>query len=188
MRDMRISGSYIGLAAAYADQIYESLAPQVKGLILNCEGHKDSAESLSWFTKIVNYLYQTPRFQLYTGNIFNAAHEVSEKFAVVDLDMMKCLQTNKAPAQKRIEPIIQLLNNCTANKFILLLWSCYGRAITEQAYDEQVRNIVVRSLAQNWRIVTHQPFKYCDNHIPIKVELFALTKRAQPKPKRKEIK
>jgi hypothetical protein len=91
---------------------------------------------------------------------------------------MSCLATPKKDAQEGITPIIESIENSTTKKFLLILWSCYGmKALTEKRYDEEVRDVLLREIRKKHKILQYLPFKYCDNHIPIKAEILALRRK-----------
>ena len=178
-----ISGSYCGLSAAYFGEIYQTLSPNVQGLFVNCEYKKSLANQLKDYTSILSWLYNT-EFKLFEGNIFDCLNKTKNKFSIVDLDLMTCMATPLFSARQKLEPILESIENSTTQKFMLLLWSTYGmKALTEERYDTEVRDTLLKMIRMKHKILEHKNFKYCDNHIPIKVELLALSKRQQRRKK-----
>lgn len=175
-------GSYIGLAAAYAANIYETFNGSITQTFSNCEKNRTYYNKLLSFTRKLNKLYKNIDFRLYNDDIVwclqNAQQLQENKFAIVDLDLMSCLATpNKSP-KEIVTPILDSLEFATKNRFLLMLWSAYGmKALTEERYDKEVRPFILKYLSKKYAILSYSPFKYCDNHIPIKVEIFALRKR-----------
>jgi hypothetical protein len=172
-----ISGSYCGLSAAYAPEIYEIFSPKIKGTFLNCERNTTFARQLKDFTSIIAWLYKQD-FSFFEGDIFKCLSNVNNKFSIIDLDLMNCLATPKHTEKEQLSFIMQSIKNATTEKFLLILWSCYGmKVLTENQYDFQVRKTLLKKIKGSYKIMQYLPFKYCDNHIPIKAEIFALKRR-----------
>ena len=177
-----IVGSYCGLSAAYAADIYETFYPNIKGTFSNCEKNREYYKKLLPFTKKLNRLYSNIDFRLYNDDIFwclqNTSQLQENRFAIIDLDLMSCLATPNKTQNEIVTPIIDSLEFATRNRFLLMLWSTYGmKVLTEEKYNKQIRPFIFRGLSKKYAILKHLPFKYCDNHIPIKVELLALRRR-----------
>lgn len=172
-----ISGSYCGLAAAYSYEIRSAFKTTINGLFVNCENNKKLANQLKDYTSILSWLYNMD-FSIYQGNIFDCLASTKHKFSIVDLDLMSCLATPNYTAQQKIEPIVKSLENAVSNRFLLILWSCYGmKALTEERYDQEVRPTLIKTIREKYKILRYRNYKYCDNHIPIKVEILGLEQR-----------
>lgn len=171
-----IKGNYIGLAAAFAYEISQDLGLSPKSRVVNVEKNRNYVEQLAPFTDILSWL-NNERFFLKHANIIDFLQNSSERFSIIDLDLMKCLATPNTSGEQHIKPILDCLKNSTTNKFLLMLWSCYGmKALTEERYDSEVRNVLLREVRKNYKVLEYVPLKYCDNRIPIKVEILALRK------------
>lgn len=172
-----INGSYCGLSAAYAPEIYEIFNSKINGIFLNCEKNRNFACQLKDFTSIISWLYKQD-FYLFEGDIFKCLTNTNDKFSIIDFDLMNCLATIKQTENKKLSYILKSIENATTKKFLLIIWSCYGmKVLTEDRYDFQVRETLLRKIKTKYKIIQYLPFKYCDNHIPIKAEIFALEKR-----------
>jgi hypothetical protein len=181
LSDLCIQGDYIGLAAGYAYEIGQDLGLSFKSRIVNVEKNRSYADQLEPFTDILNWL-NNGRFFLARGDVINILNDSMEKFSIIDLDLMKCLATPNTTGEQNIQPIVSCLKNSTTNKFLLMLWSCYGmKALTEKRYDTEVRDTLLREIRKEYKILKYIPFKYCDNHIPIKVEILGLEKKKKRK-------
>jgi hypothetical protein len=177
-----IVGSYIGLAAAYAPDIYETFYPNITQTFSNCEKDRGHYKKLLSFTRELKSLYNNIDFRIYNDDIFWCLQNMQllqeNKFAIVDLDLMSCLATTRKTASDIVIPIIDSFEQATKNRFLLMLWSAYGmKVLTEKRYDKEVRPFVLKMLSKRYAILEHSPLKYCDNCIPIKAEIFALRKR-----------
>lgn len=172
-----ISGNIISLSAGYSAEIYQAFVPAISGKFVSCEYKKSLANQLRDYTSLISWLYNT-EFRLYEGDIFDCLAKTQDKFSIVDLDLMTCLATPLFSARQKIKPILESIENSTTQKFMLLLWSTYGmKALTEERYDTEVKDTLLRMIKRKYKILEHKNFKYCDNRIPIKVELLALRRR-----------
>jgi len=163
-----IKGNYIGLGGFYIREIAEALGPQVKK-ITNCENKEKYIADLEDY--YAEQCFESNKHSLYIGDIFDRIQNSEEKFSVIDLDLTWCLNKEK------LAKILCGIEKAAANKCLVALWSCYGRAITEKKYDEEIRPLLLRRLRENFKIIEHKAFKYRDNVIPIKVELVALKRK-----------
>jgi len=178
-RKFNIKGNYIGLAAGYSPDIYQVFDSSITGSFVNCEKNIHYVNELKSFTRVASWL-QNRQLYIYEGNIFDCLVRTSDKFSIVDLDLMTFLATPNKNAIEIVDPIVQSLKNSTSNKFLLIIWSCYGmKVLTEERYNLEVRPTISKKITQKHRILEHLSFKYCDNHIPIKVEIFGLQRRNQ---------
>jgi hypothetical protein len=175
-----IKGNYVGLAAAHAPDIYEVLSPQAQGKIVNCEKNKDSANKLIYYTGLANQFYKD-KFSLYEGDIFQYMNETDNVFSIIDLDLMEMLGsawTEDIVHINKINRIVNSVQKSSSNKFLLMIWSTIGmKVITRDQYDEKVRPAILKAIGKPFRILKHVPFRYCDNSIPIRVELLVAQKR-----------
>ena len=184
--NISLKGNYIGLGAAFIPEIYDTLSPQIEGLVLNCENDSKSAHKLRSYTKLIRKTYRKLNkktdFALYEGDIFEAMKYLPHKFSIVDLDLMEYLGTTKKGYKpKKVERIVKSLKVCTTNKSALILWSLYGKCNWECQYDEEFRPKLLRQIASDFKILDIYSYKYRDNYIPVKVELLVLQKRKRKK-------
>lgn len=181
-----ISGSIISLSAGYSAEIYHAFSPAISGKFVSCEYKKSLANKLRDYTSLLSWLYNA-EFKLYEGNIFDCLVRTQDRFSIVDLDLMTCLATPLFSARQKIKPILESIEDSTAKRFLLMLWSTYGmKTLTEQRYDTEVKDTLLRMIKKKHKILEYKNFKYCDNRIPIKVELLALSQRKQKRRKNNE--
>jgi hypothetical protein len=171
LREFSIKGSYIGLGGFYIPEIIQAFGKQIKGSVINCEKKKKYIPPLEEHTELLNKIYKHPKFFLARGNIFRTIQKSKDRYSILDLDLMMCLD------EEKLNKITDAVEKAAANKCLLCLWTCYGKAIHEDEYNSFARPQLLEKLTENFKILTHKSIKYRDNVIPMKVELLALSRR-----------
>ncbi len=189
-RDNQLSGNMVSLGAAYALEIYKEFSTVITDRFVNVEKDKTSFLRLSDyyrnllsgdnFDSLVTNLSEEDRVNLskvslVRGDIFNLLEmKRATDLAVVDLDLMQRLDRGL------VDKIYRSLegSGVTKNRFLLTVWSTYGRSCTEDEYDSMARPYLIYKFAldraSRYDLVDYRTYKYCDNHIPLKVEMLVL--------------
>lgn len=188
-RDHQLHGNMISLAAAYGLDIMKEFHSVVSECFINCERDKHSylqlcefyyklRNDLQWWKKIEDKsdLNKLVMVKADIFDILDSARQVKD-IAVVDLDLMQRLDTSL------VDKIYSSLAKPGLHKdrFLLAVWSTYGRSCTEDFYDSKARPYLLQKFVMErgarYNLIDYRTFKYCDNHIPLKVELLVLENR-----------
>jgi hypothetical protein len=171
----KISGKYVGLAEAYADDIFLTLKPHIQNTFVNYERDNRKIEQIIGYQTILQSLWPKVSFVAKNADILDCSES---NVSIIDLDLMECLSTPKQTANQKVSRLFSCVNKISANRSLVMIWSCYGmKVISESQYDTIVRPEILLQFASNFRILEHKIYKYCDNHIPIKVELLVISRR-----------
>jgi len=170
LRKFSVKGNYIGLSDTYISEIISTLSPQIEGQVVNCEWNKSRAEMTKKHTELVNQL-DSNSHSFFAGDIFKKIEESENTYSIIDLDLMWCLN------EEKLNKIVKGVEKAATNKCCLLLWTCYGHAITQDKYNNEMRPQLIKSLRNDFKILDHKSLKYRDNVIPIKVEILILSRR-----------
>lgn len=186
----QLSGNMISLGAAYALEIYKEFSNCITNRFINVEKDKKSYLSLSryyydlrngnCFDSLVANLSDDQKRTLdkvflMRADIFNVLEmKRARELAIVDLDLMQVL------TPELIDKTYRSLEGSEVHtdRFLLAVWSTYGRSCTEAEYDSSARPYLIQRFvldpSTRYNLIDYETYKYCDNHIPLKVELLVL--------------
>lgn len=182
LEQYKIRGRYLGLAAAYAPEIYTVFKSHILQRFVNCQFDKKSYKALKVFNPKIQEAYKSHNisFELYEEDIFDRMKKYPNEYSILDLDFM--CKLNK-------EFISKLANHaqyCVTKTSTMALWHFVGRSewSTDYLNDTVYRPFLRQELKKYFYILKDDQINYSEGqHIrkkggsPMRVEILTLRRK-----------
>lgn len=178
MLQHQISGSYIGLAAAYTAEIFEVFKPLVVGSFYNCQIKRQDYKKLLKYQPIVSRRYPGVDFQVKYGDIIRHMKESTREFAILDLDFMCMLDTQK------VKQITDAIKIAATDKAVAAIWHCANRRKKEgnRRTERVYRPSLTMKLGKHFDILDYKRINYWEGY-PMMCDIFALQRKLKKRDK-----
>lgn len=181
-----ISGSYVGLCAAYMPEILCALYPRIEGEMLNMQYKKKDYLQLK--TQLPYIRKAFPRSECYSflqlkfGDILEYLRTTKKRYAILDLDMMFELNISK------LQAIASCVSNAAADEAVLALWHGSNRegGKGDKEIDSRFRPKLRDYLSDSFNIIDDVKINYNEGY-PMRVDLLTLNRKDSEKGRRRKV-
>ena len=170
----KITGAYVGLAAAYTPEIFTLLNQHITGRFVNCQIHKNDYEKLLEYQPLITTAYAYPyyfvEFELHRTDIIRYLLTERGQFSIYDLDFMGTL--TKELINKVLAGIIYSIKLPAT----VIIWHTAGRSVTNQHVEKVMRPMLVSSFAKVFHIQEHIRIDYYEG-FPMRGDIITLEQK-----------
>jgi hypothetical protein len=156
----RINGNYIGLAAAYPQEIFENFRDSIPvgSRFVNVQNNRVLAQQIFNYT-IDHYNYEQRKFDVWHDDILEAIQKYNQ-FAIFDFDFMSRLK------QDMCDKIVAGIQHSAKHKSMLMIWHSIdrrpGRSEVDIAWH---RDYLEKSIKNSgWNILDSRYYSYYEGY------------------------